>query len=72
MTISNIDLEHCTKCSVCEDVCPNDVIRMDSQTGLPKISYREDCSVCFICEEECPEKVITVEPTHSGIVTFPY
>ena len=71
MAIKSIDLGRCTRCGICVDVCPNDVLRED-EDGLPHIAYREDCTVCFICEEECPEHVITVDPVHTGIVAFPY
>ncbi len=69
--IKNIDLKKCTKCGICEDVCPNDVIRNDGGSQ-PYIAYQEDCSTCFICEEECPEKAIEVNPAASKIVVFPY
>lgn len=72
MTIKNINLKICTGCGICEDVCPNDVIRSDKNTQLPFIAYQDDCSTCFICEEECPEKAIEVDPTSSKIVVFPY
>ena len=72
MTIESINRDLCTKCGICEAVCPQDVIRMDAESGFPYIAYKDDCSVCFICEQDCPEDAIFVDPLHSGLVVFPY
>lgn len=72
MAIRNIDPDKCTGCGICEDLCPNDVIRMNEQGDLACIKYGSDCSVCFICEEECPGGAIEVDGLYTGIVAFLY
>ncbi len=73
--IENIELEKCTGCGICDDVCPADVIHMepaspaDSISGLrsvlalPVIKFREHCITCFSCEIFCPEQIVDVHPS---------
>lgn len=77
--IEHIDLEKCTSCGICDDVCPADVIHMESApisgvTGsdigaldelklLPVIKFREHCITCFSCEIFCPEQIVDVHPS---------
>jgi NAD-dependent dihydropyrimidine dehydrogenase PreA subunit len=72
--IENIELEKCTSCGICDDVCPADVIHMEpaplqarldglvETRLLPVIKYREHCITCFNCEIYCPEKIVDVHP----------
>jgi Pyruvate/2-oxoacid:ferredoxin oxidoreductase delta subunit len=74
--IESIDLERCTSCGICDDVCPADVIHMepvsppaDIEAGLvptkllPVIKFREHCITCFSCEIFCPEEIVDVHPS---------
>lgn len=59
--IINIDLTVCTRCGVCDPVCPADVIHCDT-SGTPEIRYIEHCITCFNCEIFCPVNCIDVYP----------
>ncbi len=73
--IEHIDLEKCTSCGICDDVCPADVIHMEpvptrlAADGLkevkllPVIKFREHCITCFSCEIFCPEEIVDVHPS---------
>lgn len=65
--IEKIDLEFCSFCSTCIDMCPMDVLRMDEQMGFPVIRYPEDCMTCYNCELNCPEGCIEVDPFREPI-----
>lgn len=62
MAISNIDMELCVGCGMCENFCPMDVIRFNPETRTPEIVYLKDCMLCLLCEKQCPTKAITVTP----------
>jgi coenzyme F420 hydrogenase subunit beta len=42
----------CTRCGVCDPICPTDVIRFD-QVGYPVIQT-EGCIACGLCVDVCP------------------
>jgi NAD-dependent dihydropyrimidine dehydrogenase PreA subunit len=46
-------------CTVCVDVCPLDVLRIDPGTGKAHMKY-DECWYCLPCELDCPTKAITV------------
>lgn len=53
MYIINLDL--CTSCGLCADVCPDEAI---SQIGVYAIK-QDLCSSCGICQQDCPSGAIT-------------
>lgn len=72
--IERIEIEKCTGCGICDDVCPADVIHMEPDTRsalpglaatrlLPIIRFREHCITCFSCEIFCPERIVDVHPS---------
>jgi Pyruvate/2-oxoacid:ferredoxin oxidoreductase delta subunit len=72
--IESIEIEKCTGCGICDDVCPADVIHMEpaattappglvSTRLLPVIRFREHCITCFSCEIYCPERIVDVHPS---------
>jgi Pyruvate/2-oxoacid:ferredoxin oxidoreductase delta subunit len=73
--IEKIELEKCTSCGICDDVCPADVIHMEQvpvapeinglimHKRLPVIKFREHCITCFSCEIFCPEQIVDVHPS---------
>ena len=65
--INKIDMEHCDGCGICVDVCPTDVLRMDSIAQKPVIRYINDCITCYNCEIECPCGCIDVSPFAKSI-----
>ena len=59
--IRSIDARVCVGCTVCELICPGDVIIMDDEKKA-RIKYAQDCWTCFSCELACPVKAIDVHP----------
>lgn len=62
--IKRIDTVRCDGCSVCVEVCPMDVLRIDEIMEKAVIRYFEDCMTCFNCERACPRDCIDVGPFH--------
>jgi len=54
-----VDLEGCTKCGVCTEVCRFDAIH----DGVVDLFA---CDHCALCAHACPEHVIKMEDAHSG------
>jgi NAD-dependent dihydropyrimidine dehydrogenase PreA subunit len=50
-----VDIEKCSGCETCVDVCPNEAISMVS--GHAFID-QEECLDCGVCFDECPEEAI--------------
>lgn len=50
-----VDIEKCSACGTCIDVCPNEAISMVA--GHAFID-QEECLECGICIDECPEEAI--------------
>ena len=53
-----IDLEKCTACESCVEVCPVDAITMDNNKA--KVD-EETCVDCGTCVDECPSEAITLD-----------
>ena len=60
--IQEINEAKCNGCGECLDLCPMDVIRLDTDTKKAYISYPEDCITCYICELNCSSEAIYVHP----------
>jgi pyruvate ferredoxin oxidoreductase gamma subunit len=52
-----IDLDRCTRCSICFALCPEGAIALDT-SGTPFVDY-DHCKGCLVCVEECPPEAIT-------------
>ncbi len=52
----SINLERCTGCGRCYDICPGDVIRMNEKKAV--VRYPDECWHCGACRLECPEDAI--------------
>lgn len=61
MAIESIDEQSCNGCGICVRHCPVDVIRLDRQSRMARVAYREDCMLCGQCLD-CPEDAITLAP----------
>jgi len=46
-------------CTVCVDVCPLDVLRINPETGKAHMRY-DECWYCLPCQLDCPTKAVTV------------
>ncbi len=51
-----VDLEKCTGCGTCEEVCPVEAIKVEDKKAVVDA---ETCVDCGTCIDECPEKAIT-------------
>jgi Fe-S-cluster-containing hydrogenase component 2 len=51
-----VDQEKCTGCGTCEEVCPVEAIKVNSDKAVVD---QETCVDCGTCIEECPEKAIS-------------
>lgn len=50
-----VDIEQCSGCETCVDVCPNEAISMvDGHAFIDQ----EECLDCGVCFDECPEGAI--------------
>jgi NAD-dependent dihydropyrimidine dehydrogenase PreA subunit len=60
MSIEIINVDLCIGCGICAQICPMDVIRMDTEKNKAIIRYPEDCMVCEFCIHDCPTDAITL------------
>ena len=51
----------CLRLGSCVRACPFDAMRMDPETGLPRV-LEDRCTACGTCAEVCPKNVIAILP----------
>lgn len=51
----------CTGCGQCVEVCPTNVLRLDS-AAKPQIANQQACQTCFMCELYCASDALYVDP----------
>lgn len=54
----HVDVDKCTGCGTCVDVCPVCVYELQNEKSVPV--NIEDCIICRACEMQCPEGAIQV------------
>src|SRR4030042_1426288 len=57
VTAVKIDQEYCSRCLICQSICPFDAINRDNETGKVEIDIQK-CQVCGICYSACPAMAI--------------
>lgn len=58
-TAITINQDYCSKCSICNSVCPYEAIKRDLETGKVEIDLQK-CQVCGICYSACPVMAIEI------------
>jgi 2-oxoglutarate ferredoxin oxidoreductase subunit delta len=63
----SFSVELCKGCELCTTVCPQDIVKMDTEAVNAKsyhpamVSDMSRCTACGNCARFCPDSVITVE-----------
>jgi MinD superfamily P-loop ATPase len=63
--VPEVDMEKCTLCGKCSDICQFKAIVVMSKTVLP---FHELCHSCGGCMRVCPEKAITETGREIGVI----
>ena len=53
-----VDLEKCTGCGTCAEVCPVEAIKIGNDKAQID---EEECVDCGTCVEECPEGALSLD-----------
>jgi len=53
-----VDVDKCTGCGTCVDVCPAGVFELVEGKSSPV--NMDECLACHTCESQCPENAIEV------------
>lgn len=65
--IARVDLEECTQCENCVDICPMEAIQIDDEIVID--AYK--CIGCGVCASNCPDEAILLERTGKREVFVP-
>jgi len=49
-----INIEKCSKCGTCVDICAEDVFFRSKKREFPSVTYPELCTYCNCCVDDCP------------------
>lgn len=55
-----INVERCTRCGTCADICTMHVFQRATADAPPAIAYPEECWHCTACIMDCPAKAVTL------------
>lgn len=59
MSLIQIDRDSCSKCGLCAQACPGDIIYKDKAEGFALVQNEKQCVNCGQCLAICPNNVIT-------------
>lgn len=66
----SVDTEKCpTDCKECEEICPLNIIKVESNSRTDKVVVsieKEKCPCCGLCDLKCPEGAIKVNRIFTG------
>ncbi len=65
--VPEVDMEKCTLCGKCGEICQFKAIVVIGETVLP---FHELCHSCGGCVEVCPEKAITEVDRELGVIEY--
>jgi len=70
-----INLDSCTSCGICEEVCCEDVFFRKKEEGeawdeRPMVTHPEFCYHCYLCVKECPSEAIWLRTPMVMIVPY--
>ncbi len=55
-----VDSDKCTNCKLCEQLCPNDNIKIEDKKLVRHEKFNENCMFCLRCYNLCPTKAFLV------------
>ncbi len=58
MYVITVDLEKCTGCGECVNMCPNEVYKIEG--GKAVVGKTDDCSNCQSCTSVCEPQAIVI------------
>jgi NAD-dependent dihydropyrimidine dehydrogenase PreA subunit len=53
---AKINIDKCSGCGVCIEVCPVDAIKIQNQKAV----VGDECVECGVCVNECPNEAIEI------------
>ncbi len=59
-----VDLEKCTGCGICAEICPGDILTIENQVA--KVVYPNECEYCGVCMMDCKFDAINVILPRNG------
>ena len=59
LAVVEINQDLCSRCYVCQSICPYEAIKADS-SGKVEVNS-QDCQVCGICYSACPASAIKMQ-----------
>ncbi|MCX7704173.1 MAG: 4Fe-4S binding protein [Planctomycetota bacterium] len=59
MAVKIVDIEACTGCGACTEVCLYEVLEVRDEKIV--IVQPDECVECGACADECPNEVLEVE-----------